>query len=119
MNDKTDKYIKFLLSGLGIDWESGGGSYILCGVRLCIEDTSCEYNIRQLYSAIGREYFRSVSTVEREIRNTIRAAWTKREEKYWQRVFVNTANYSEKPPVNSLFLSAMAESVRLGLFQKM
>lgn len=115
MSGKEHEIIVRLLESLGITPNSGGGSYISYGIKLCIKNNAYEYNITDLYSAIAHDHMRSVSTVEREIRNAVRTAWKERDSECWRQVFITSRTFDERPPTNSLFITAVAECVKMRL----
>lgn len=103
-----------LFDGLSVPRDSIGGAALRCAVLMCAENVEYEYMATKLYAYIAMQIGRSVSTVEREIHNTIKACWEKCDSELMKNILPAYSGREGKVPPNSLFIAAAAEWLRLG-----
>ena len=95
------------LHRLGIPTDLDGYQMLTVGLPLYLKDP-CQTLGKELYPAIACAMDRGNSqTVERSIRQAIRAAWKRRDERIWQQYFPPGFNGSIRCPNNKKFLTAL------------
>jgi|GEM_PF-5874237 len=105
-----------LFDRLAVAGDSIGGAALRCAVLMCAENVEYEYMATKLYAYTAMQIGRSVSTVEREIRNTIKSCWEKCDRELMKNILPAYSGHEEKAPPNSLFIAAAAEWLRLGYY---
>lgn len=101
-------FVSTRLLHLGICTKHDGFAYLQESILL-MADNPGQAVTKELYPAVAAIYGCKGKLVERSIRNALDAAWKHRDNQIWQRYFPPSA----KRPTNAVFITRLAESLRL------
>lgn len=90
-----------------------GHNYLRMAILLAYEDESYLWNVmNRLYPEIARKYHKSMTSVERGIRNAIEITWNRRNAAVLEEVFGNTVSYSKSKPTNVEFIAMIVDRLK-------
>lgn len=97
-----------LLLSLSVSAKHDGYAYLQEAILLMAQDPTQPIT-KELYPRVGQRFDRKSRVVERSIRSSLDFAWKHRQEHVWNRYFLP----SDKRPSNGVFISRLAEVLRL------
>lgn len=101
-------FVSTLLLSFGICTKHDGYAYLQEAILLMADDPR-QAVTKELYPAVAAIYGCKGKLVERSIRSALDAAWKHRDNQVWQQYFPPSA----KRPTNTVFITRLAESLRL------
>jgi len=105
--------VKTLLN-LGISPNTKGYHYLRDGILICV--TSEEHKptfSKEIYSQLAKSYNTSECSVERAVRHAIKSGWYRHNEELAGVIFMNTLQSANDVPTNSVFITTVAEWIRV------
>lgn len=100
--------------GLGISPRTRGYQCIKLAISACLSTPELAANFRGLlYPYIGERMEMTVGAVERAIRHAISSGWYRHDERLSAEIFRNLLQSRSDTPMNTLFITAVTEWIRL------
>ncbi|OPZ21625.1 MAG: Stage 0 sporulation protein A [Firmicutes bacterium ADurb.BinA205] len=114
MDNKLEKEIVKILFDLGISPSIKGYRYLVYAVYYCHCITLPNISFsKDIYPRIAEHFETTASSVERAIRHAINTGWCRHDHEASARIFGNTIYSDIDIPSNAVFISAVAEWIRL------
>lgn len=111
-------YVTQWMLELGMPAHLRGYHYLREAVCLSIRDMELVGSITKLlYPEIAKRYHTSTDRVERAIRSVIEVGWHRGNEEMFERIFGYSRVHSKERPTNSEFIVAIADKIRLELWE--
>ena len=102
------------LLNLGISPNTKGYHYLSDGILICVTSegklTVCS---KDLYSKLAESYNTSECSIEKAVRHAIKSGWYRHDEALAELIFMNTLQSENDIPTNSVFISTIAEWIRI------
>lgn len=103
-----------LLISLNVPSHLRGASFLREAILLMVKQPDISIT-KELYPAVGNLFGANYAQVERAIRNAINLAWEHRINAEWEKIFRKDSSGSIPRPSNGIFISRLAEELRLRL----
>lgn len=114
MQKSTEQIIISALLKLGISPNIKGYHYIFKAITISLDTQNPTINFsRQLYPALADYFHASSGSVERAIRNAIRSGYAHCDETFADSIFHNTLQSKYDIPTNTLFITVLAQWIKL------
>ena len=114
MKQSVEGVIVKTLLNLGISPNIKGYRYLREGFFICV--TSDNKNIsfnKDIYMRIAKEYNTTEASIERAVRHAIKTGWHRHNNDLAELIFMNTLQSTNDIPTNSVFISTVAEWIRI------
>ena len=113
MNNMEHKIINSLLQ-LGISPSIKGFHYLINAITLYINSNmSISSFSGDIYPKLAEIYKTSSGSVERAVRHAINSGWSRHDPQFSSSIFGNSLCCESESPTNAVFISAVAEWIRL------
>ena len=106
--DELIKPATAILAELGFANNRDGFRYLQAGIPLLTLDRNQRFS-KELYPAIGRLCGGTESQIEKDIRESIQAAWKLRDDAVWSKYFGLDKNGTTPKITNTVFISTLAD----------
>lgn len=114
MDINIEKEIVRVLLALGISPSIKGYRYLVNAIYYCDCDNIPNISFsKDVYPRIAKMFNTSIASVERAIRHAINTGWCRHDHEVSDRIFGNTIYNHKDTPSNAVFISAVAEWIRL------
>lgn len=114
MDKNTEKEIVRILLDLGISPSIRGYRYLVNAVGFCDNEGMPNISFsKDVYPRIADQFNTSIGSVERAIRHAINTGWCRHDPETSTKIFGNTIYSDNDIPSNAVFISAVAEWIRL------
>ncbi len=97
-----------ILTELGFASNRDGFRYLQAGIPLLTLDRNQRYS-KELYPAIGRQCGGNNTQIEKDIRESIQAAWKQRNDQTWSKYFTPDRHGTIPHQTNTSFISTLAD----------
>lgn len=106
--DELIQPVTKLLTELGFANNRDGFRYLQTGIPLLTLDRNQRFS-KELYPAIGRQCGGTQSQIEKDIRESIQAAWKQRDDAVWSKYFAPDKTGTIPHQTNTSFISTLAD----------
>lgn len=103
-----------ILLNLGISPNTKGYYYLRKGILICVTSSTRITALNKIiYPHIAEHYSTSESSVERAVRHSIKSGWYRHDQKLAEKIFMNTLQSINDVPTNSVFITTIAEWIKV------